>query len=84
MICLASNLLVVECQLSTAPGVLCQLRPRGCVPGEPWGEGPGDAGQEGSQLMLGYHGVGLASGMERWHGALGVLGWCESQLLLPC
>lgn len=73
MICLASNLLVVECQLSTAPGVLCQLRPRGCVLGEPRGEGPGDAGQEGSQLMLGYHGVGLASGMERWHGALGVL-----------
>lgn len=46
---LASDSPMAGCQPPTAPGVLCQLRPRGCMPEEPRGWGPGDAGWEGAQ-----------------------------------
>lgn len=47
--CLASDLPMAGCQPSAVPGLSCQLCPRGCMPGELRGRGPGDAGREGGQ-----------------------------------
>lgn len=60
---LASDSPMAGCQPSAAPGVLCQLRPRGCVPGE-----PRDREMPAKRVTSpapGRHGAGPASRMER-------------------